>query len=103
MLITECSFPSELQQIADVSLHLTPVTLASELTKVDPRIPVRLYHFKPAYLDALRAELASLKFQHDVQELQQDAIYTLLGIIRLRAPPGRSSGRRPNAYARRDP
>jgi len=77
MLITECSFPSELQQIADVSLHLTPVTLASELTKVDPRIPVRLYHFKPAYLDALRAELASLKFQHDVQELQQDAIYTL--------------------------
>lgn len=77
MLITECSFPSELQQIADVSLHLTPTTLASELAKVDPRIPVHLYHFKPAYVDRLREELATMEFEHQVQELEQGATYSL--------------------------
>ncbi len=77
MLITECSFPSELQRIADVSLHLTPTTLASELAKVDPRIPVYLYHFKPAYVEQLRAELAAMKFDHEIHELEQDAVYNL--------------------------
>jgi len=77
MLITECSFPSELQRIADVSLHLTPTTLAGELAKVDPRIPVYLYHFKPAYVDRLRTELESMTFSHQVRELEQDATYTL--------------------------
>ncbi len=77
MLITECSFPSELQQIADVSLHLTPTTLASELAKVDPRIPVHLYHFKPAYVDRLREELATMEFRQQVRELEQGATYTL--------------------------
>lgn len=77
MLITECSFPSELQQIADVSLHLTPTTLASELAKVDPSIPIYLYHFKPAYVDRLRAELAGMSFHHRIEELVQGAIYTV--------------------------
>jgi len=76
MLITECSFPSELQQIADVSLHLTPKSLAVELEKVDLHIPVRLYHFKPAYVERLRTELASTELRHDVQELEQGATYT---------------------------
>ena len=30
-LITECSFPNRMQAVADISLHLTPNTLATEL------------------------------------------------------------------------
>ncbi len=74
-VITECSFPSSLQRIADVSLHLTPTTLATELEKLDASIPVLLYHFKPPYVADLRAELATISFRQDVRELEQDRVY----------------------------
>ena len=75
-LITECSFPNRLQAVADVSLHLTPQTLASELTKLTRRVPVYLYHFKPPYVDDLRRELADTDLPHPVTELVQDETYT---------------------------
>ncbi len=61
-LFVETSFPNALQELADVSGHLTPNTLASELAKVDrDGCPVLLYHLKPAYSAELRRELAALK------------------------------------------
>lgn len=61
-LMVEVSFPNELQGLADVSGHLTPNTLATELAKLDRNgIPVLLYHLKPAYAAALRREVAALK------------------------------------------
>jgi ribonuclease BN (tRNA processing enzyme) len=74
-LITECSFPSDMQNIADVSLHLTPTTLAAELAKVRPEIPVMLYHFKPPYIDQLRAEIGDMEFAQHLEELQQGRTY----------------------------
>jgi len=74
-LITECSFPNRLQEVADVSLHLTPQTLAGELAKLDGVVPVYLYHFKPPYLDELRAELATTDLPRPVVELVQDETY----------------------------
>ncbi len=74
-LITECSFPNRLQEVADVSLHLTPQTLAGELAKLDGEVPVYLYHFKPPYLDELRAELATTDLPRPVVELVQDETY----------------------------
>jgi len=74
-VITECSFPTALQRVADVSLHLTPTTLAGELEKLDSSIPVLLYHFKPPYVDDLRAELAAMDFRQEVAELEQDRVY----------------------------
>jgi len=76
-LITECSFPSRLQRIADVSHHLTPLTLQAELEKVASQIPVYLYHFKPPYVDDLVAELGELRFRHQVQRLEQDQTYQI--------------------------
>ncbi|MGZ6029698.1 MAG: MBL fold metallo-hydrolase, partial [Myxococcaceae bacterium] len=75
-VITEVSFPSRMQAVADVSLHLTPTTLAAELAKLTRDVPVYLYHLKPAYVDELRAELASTKFPHHVEELRQGDTYT---------------------------
>ncbi len=59
-LFVECSFPSDLQRVADVSCHLTPVTLKAELPKLPPGLPVYLYHMKPPALERLKAEIAAL-------------------------------------------
>lgn len=59
-LLVEMSFPNALQQLADLSGHLTPNTLARELAKVKRNgYPVYLYHLKPAYAAALRRDLAA--------------------------------------------
>jgi cAMP phosphodiesterase len=61
-LFVEMSFPSSMQALADVSGHLTPNTLATELAKLERNgYPVYLYHLKPAYAAELRKELAALR------------------------------------------
>ena len=74
-IITEVSFPNRMQDIADVSLHLTPKTLAGELAKLEREVPVFLYHFKPPYIDELREELAAAELPLPVEELVQDRLY----------------------------
>jgi cAMP phosphodiesterase len=59
-VITETSFPNELQDIADVSGHLTPATLARELEKLNLDVPVYLYGAKPKHLAAIHAQIAAL-------------------------------------------
>lgn len=75
-LVVEVSFPNRLQAVADLSLHLTPQTLAMELAKLRRSVPVYLYHLKPPYLEELRREIAETVFPHPVEELRQDHIYT---------------------------
>ena len=38
-LFVECSFPNDLQRIADVSFHLTPATLRAEMAKFPRACP----------------------------------------------------------------
>jgi len=60
-LLLETSFPNELQALADVSGHLTPQTLRSELGKFRRNgTSVLLYHLKPAFVDQLKKEVADL-------------------------------------------
>ena len=75
-LITECSFPNRLQAVADVSLHLTPKTLAHELGKLKRDVEVLIYHFKPPYVDELRDELNLTQLPCELKELVQDRTYT---------------------------
>lgn len=74
-VIVEVSFPSRMQSVADISLHLTPTTLAAELVKLERDVAVYLYHLKPAYVDELRQELAATRFPHPVEELRQGDVY----------------------------
>lgn len=63
-LLLETSFPNKLQSLADISGHLTPQTLKSELTKFDRNgCEVLLYHLKPAFVTQLKAELKDLPVQ----------------------------------------
>jgi cAMP phosphodiesterase len=60
-LLVEMSFPNALQKLADLSGHLTPNTLAGELSKVKRNgVPVYLYHLKPAFTAELRRDLRKL-------------------------------------------
>ncbi len=60
-LLVELSFPNALQDLADLSGHLTPRTLAGELGKLDRNgFPVLLYHLKPAHAAELKREVARL-------------------------------------------
>ncbi len=64
-LFVETSFPTRLQGLADASGHLTPRTLAGELSKLERNgYPILLYHLKPAFAAELRRELATMKLQH---------------------------------------
>jgi cAMP phosphodiesterase len=60
-LLVETSFPNALQQLADLSGHLTPRTLQAELAKFHRNgAEVLLYHLKPAFVPQLKRELAEL-------------------------------------------
>lgn len=59
----ELSFPNRMQNLADISGHLTPRTLVGELAKLDKRrhaVDVLLYHLKPAFIRELKAEVKDL-------------------------------------------
>ncbi len=60
--LVETSFPNALQQLADVSGHLTPRTLQSELAKLQrgEDFATLIYHLKPAFVQQLKKELAEL-------------------------------------------
>jgi cAMP phosphodiesterase len=73
-VLVECSFPNELQALADLSGHLTPRSLEVELEKLDrPDVEVLLYHLKPAHLAELKAQVKHL----DVHVLEVDEQFEL--------------------------
>ena len=60
-LLLETSFPDELQDLADISGHLTPRTLRGELRKFRrDGADVLLYHLKPAFVAELKRQVAGL-------------------------------------------
>jgi ribonuclease BN (tRNA processing enzyme) len=60
-LLVETSFPNALHQLADVSGHLTPKMLESELAKFQRNgCNVLVYHLKPAFLPQLKRELGEM-------------------------------------------
>ena len=56
----ETSFDNAYQHLADISLHLTPQSMANELTKLRQPVPVLLHHLKPAFIERIRQEIADL-------------------------------------------
>lgn len=70
----DTSFDNSLQQIADVSYHLTPQTMALELEKLEKKVPVLLHHLKPPCVDQIRAEVRRLG-NPDIDFLEQGKVY----------------------------
>ena len=70
----DVSFDNSLQNIADMSYHLTPRTLEKELEKLDKKVPILLHHLKPPCIDKIRAEIALLG-NPDIDYLEQGKVY----------------------------
>lgn len=70
----ETSFDSSMQDVADVSLHLTPRTLELELRKLRRRVPVLLHHLKPPCLARIHSEVEQLG-NPDLSFLEQGKEY----------------------------
>jgi ribonuclease BN (tRNA processing enzyme) len=60
-VLVETTFPNRLQEIADVSGHLTPQALDKELEKLDREVPVYVYHLKPNLRPEILADLKRLR------------------------------------------
>ncbi|MEE9911899.1 MAG: 3',5'-cyclic-nucleotide phosphodiesterase [Deltaproteobacteria bacterium] len=61
-IFIETSLPGGMQNIADRTGHLTPVTLAAELKKMDNVTPeIYLHHMKPQYAEEIRREVVALQ------------------------------------------
>jgi ribonuclease BN (tRNA processing enzyme) len=61
-VVLEASFPNRLQEVADLSQHLTPLTLAGEAAKLGrPSVPIFVTHLKPQYREEIIGELKKLK------------------------------------------
>jgi ribonuclease BN (tRNA processing enzyme) len=73
-IFLETSFPNELQEIADMSAHLTPKTLAAELTKLKrEKIPVYVYHLKPRFIDELARQIGEIQ-HNEINILENDQV-----------------------------
>jgi ribonuclease BN (tRNA processing enzyme) len=58
----ETSLPGSLQNIADKTGHLTPISLNAELRKLKAARPdIYLYHMKPRYAEEIRHEVAVIQ------------------------------------------
>jgi 3',5'-cyclic-nucleotide phosphodiesterase len=74
-VITETSFPNELQELANASGHLTPQALDQELNKLKRDVPVYLYGGKPKHLRTIEAQVRALR-RKGVFFLAQGKSYT---------------------------
>lgn len=75
-ILVETSFPNALQDLADISGHLTPQSLEIELEKFDGLgngTEVLLYHLKPAFVSQLKDEVRHLP----VRVLELDDVFQL--------------------------
>lgn len=71
----ETSFPDAEQELADLSMHLTPATLRQEIDKLERPIPLLVHHMKPGRIDTIRGELERLAVA-GLEPLEQGEIYT---------------------------
>jgi cAMP phosphodiesterase len=60
-VLIECSFPNNLQKLADISGHLTADTLLGEVEKSGLKVPFLVYHIKAQFLKTVRREVLALK------------------------------------------
>jgi ribonuclease BN (tRNA processing enzyme) len=75
-VITEVSFPNELQNIADVSGHLTPQSLGAEVKKLKRDVPIYLYGRKPRHVRIINHQLKALH-EPRLKLLAQGRTYTV--------------------------
>jgi cAMP phosphodiesterase len=78
-ILLECAFPNELEELADVSHHLTPKRLRAELDKCTvPECPVYVSNLKPMYRDTIIRQLAELDMR-SMEVIEVGKVYEWVG------------------------
>ena len=80
MLVIETAFSNREKELAEISLHLSPMALASELKNIakGKQFPIYITHTKPAETDLIMSEIQGLdqtrtfglNFMHDIRWLR---------------------------------
>jgi cAMP phosphodiesterase len=73
-VLLECAFPNELEELANLSHHLTPARVAHELTKCEAQCPVYIVNLKPMYREQVIRQLAQLRIEQ-LEILQVGRVY----------------------------
>jgi cAMP phosphodiesterase len=74
-ILLECAFPNELEDLAEISHHLTPRKLSLELAKCDlSDCPVYVVNLKPTYREAIIDQLSALELR-GLEILQVGKVY----------------------------
>jgi len=73
-ILLECAFPDELNELADVSHHLTPKRMVVELEKCERDCPVFVVNLKPMYRDEIVEQIRQMKLKH-VEILEVGKVY----------------------------
>jgi cAMP phosphodiesterase len=59
-IFVECSFSDSMKEVADISKHLTPAMLRTEMEKFPKGVAVNIYHMKPPCAAAIVSEIQAL-------------------------------------------
>lgn len=74
-ILVECAFPNELDGLAQISHHLTPKRLKTELAKCEIRdCPIYVVNLKPMYRETIIEELSALSLTN-LEVLEVGKIY----------------------------
>jgi ribonuclease BN (tRNA processing enzyme) len=76
-LVIETAFGDDERWLADLSGHLAPATLATELAQLDGSVPVHITHPKPGEMGAVLAQIRAIDSAHRIEPLVKGLVFEL--------------------------
>jgi ribonuclease BN (tRNA processing enzyme) len=76
-LVIETAFSDDEQQLARISSHLCPTTLARELAQLDGEVQVHITHIKPGEVAAVMSQIEGQTMRHSASALHSGQVFTL--------------------------
>ncbi len=70
-LVIETAFGNDEARLAEISGHLSPQSLAKELTQLDGQVSVYITHPKPGEVPAVLAQIRALDSRHRIEPLRE--------------------------------
>ena len=77
MLVIETAFSDREQELARISQHLSPASLADQLDGLSGEVPVYLTHAKPGEMERIAQEVRALPVTHTIRHLEAGQVYAV--------------------------
>ena len=74
-VVVECSYPSTMATMADLSMHMDAGALARRLNQLPPSVASVVIHRKPGFEDLIAAELSAALTDHDLRLPHPGEVY----------------------------